>query len=470
MGIIKSNKRFILLVNVLTAILYTSCVNKPTGGMVVFTEIPSNQFSYDVWDLSKFEGAHILAISPEGKENTPLNLTEEFHSACSPHISYDGEKLLFAAKKNAGDTWQIWEMKLSNRKTRQITSFDGDCISPDYLPVKRFVFSRKLTGDKVKSNYAVFTGNLDGTNISQITFDPRSHGALKVINDGRILTVSKQEYPEKGQNKFMVMRPDGTKLELFYKSDPVEKIAGPAAEVGGEIWFAETDSLQRGQLISLDYNLPLHTKKVVSEGLSVEFAGISGYGDGQLLATYRSANTGEFSLGLFNPSGGKLSEIYSHAGFSIVEAALVQAWQRPKNLPSEVQMQENTGLLMCQDINFAGTLEESGITKADKIEVLGIDTALATVQVEEDGSFYIKIEADAPFRIQAVSKDGSVISGPGDWYYLRPNERRACAGCHTGTEISPFNRQPLAVKKNPVMIKVNEKLEITADGKDYEHD
>ncbi|MBN2174857.1 MAG: hypothetical protein JW731_12045 [Bacteroidales bacterium] len=440
--------------------------------MIVFTEIPNNQFTYDVWDLSKYEGAHIIAVHPGEKGELPLNLTEDFHSACSPQISYDGKNMLFAAKKNAENPWQIWEMKLSNKKTRQITSFPENCISPDYLPGNRFVFSRLLTDDKVGTNYTIFSGNLDGSNISQITFDPRSHGALSVIDDGRILTLSKQEYPEKGKCKLLVLRPDGTKLELFYKSDPDEKIVSPAIEMNGKIFFVETDNSKGGQLISLDYNLPLHSREVITEGLPGEFAGVSGFNKTELLVCYKKPNNRDFLLGVYNPEDQKFSELYSHDGYSIVKGVQVKAYQRPKNLPSEVQMQEKSGLLMCQDINFTGieSLKDAGILKADKIEILGIDSTLGIINVEEDGSFYIKVEADVPFRIQTVSKDGDIIHGPGDWYYIRSNERRACVGCHTGPEIAPFNRQPLAVREAPVIIKENDELKMNAESKDYEHE
>jgi hypothetical protein len=270
----------------------------------------------------------------------------------------------------------------------------------------------------------------------------------------------------------MVLRPDGTKMELFYNCNPDKKITSHAFEAGGKIWFVETGNSGGGQLISVDYNLPLHTKKVVSGGLAIEFAGISGYNNSELLACYRKTNSIEFSLGLYDPVGNKFSEIYSHPGLSIIEGVVVKAYERPRNLPSEVQKQESTGLLMCQDVNFTGSELPNETKKiiAEKIEILGLDTTFGTVNLEPDGSFYIKIEADTPFRLQTVSKDGQIIHGPGDWYYVRPNERRACVGCHTGPEITPFNRQPLAVKKSPAILNANNVVKISADRKDYEHD
>ncbi|NCP21581.1 MAG: hypothetical protein GW847_06245, partial [Zetaproteobacteria bacterium] len=91
---------------------------------------------------------------------------------------------------------------------------------------------------------------------------------------------------------------------------------------------------------------------------------------------------------------------------------------------------------------------------ATKIEVLGIDKSLGIVSVEKDGSFYLKIIADTPFRIQTLDQNNRVVKGPGSWLYLRPSERRGCVGCHEDPEQVPENRQPLSANNNPVLIPV----------------
>jgi hypothetical protein len=115
-------------------------------------------------------------------------------------------------------------------------------------------------------------------------------------------------------------------------------------------------------------------------------------------------------------------------------------------------------LLLCQDINFLNPHSAGNISsraKASRIEVLGIDSTLGIVQVEEDGSFYLKVMADKPFRIQTLDDNGQVLQGPCDWIWLRPNERRGCVGCHEDQEQAPENRIALSVKKPPVIIPVH---------------
>ena len=169
-----------------------------------------------------------------------------------------------------------------------------------------------------------------------------------------------------------------------------------------------------------------------------------------------------------------MSEIYQSEGYNVVDAVLVQSHRRPRDLPSEIHPDVKTGLLVCQDINFPGaeSLKEEGAKPiATKIEVLGIDSTLALVDVEKDGSFYLKVEANIPFRIQTLSENGEVVNGPGDWYYIRPNERRGCVGCHTGPDISPFNRQPLAIReKDPEFIANDSGLNPIQKMKDKEHE
>ena len=91
----------------------------------------------------------------------------------------------------------------------------------------------------------------------------------------------------------------------------------------------------------------------------------------------------------------------------------------------------------------------------NKIRIIGIDSALGEINVERDGSFYLKVIADTPFQIQTIDDKGNVVGEPCGWIYLRPNERRGCVGCHEDPEMVPENKYPLAVKKAPVNVPVH---------------
>ena len=86
---------------------------------------------------------------------------------------------------------------------------------------------------------------------------------------------------------------------------------------------------------------------------------------------------------------------------------------------------------------------------------MGIDSTYGIVPIEKDGSVYLKILADTPFRIRTLDKEGRILNGPCSWLWLRPNERRGCVGCHEDPELVPVNRVVDAVRKQPVIVPVH---------------
>ena len=129
--------------------------------------------------------------------------------------------------------------------------------------------------------------------------------------------------------------------------------------------------------------------------------------------------------------------------------------KRPFILPSPVELNNPTAILMSQDINHSMLPVNKGISgdsAASRIRVSTLEGELAVVEVKADGSFYLKLDADIPLRIETLNSQGEIVRGPSDWIYLRANERRACVGCHANPELAPKNIQPLAVKEDPVVL------------------
>lgn len=462
---IKRSNIVILVIISWFATLFSSCNERLKEGTIVFTEIKG-----DLQDVNYITGnswryiseSRIMALDPENLGTAPKALTEGFFSACAPQISYDGKQMLFAAQKKQNELWQIWEMNLENLEIRQITSSKENCIDPAYLPDGSLVFSKFMKNDTVKTGHALFTCNRDGSEIRQITYNPHSYFASAVLQDGRILTISRQLYPDQKDGMFMVLRPDGTKQELFYQGLKGSDLHSRGWETNnGKVIFIESDksNLQGGNLISINYSRPLHSRVNLSSGIEGEFYSISQLKSGKLLVSYRSSKDEPYGLYEFDAENRMLGKaVYEGADYNILEAVAVEKTKRPKKLPSEVDLGVKTGLLLCQDINFTEIKsidKASSTSKATKIEIMGIDASLGTVDVEEDGSFYLKVLADTPFRIKTIDQGGEVVNGPGSWMYLRPNERRGCVGCHEDNEQIPENRQPLSVKKDPIKIPVH---------------
>ena len=442
-----------------------SCNSKSIKkGMFIVTEAPRNiqtpdYISGDSWRY--LAGARISAFIT-GKPSSLKVLTENFYSASSPKMSYDGRHMLFAAQQMKDESWQIWEMELDNLKCRKITSFKENCTDPVYLPGGRLAFSKLTVNDTVKTAHCLYTCNSDGSGLRQITFSPHTCFATTVLKDGRLLTVNRQLVPDQGDPVLVVMRPDGTKADMFYQGAGGSILISGAHETSdGKIVFIESEKgiRQTGNLVSISYNRPLHSSINLTSGTGVGFYNVLPLRPDNYLVSCRKPDTEHFALFEFDPVKKSLGqEVLSDPDYNVLDAVLVKEYERPKKLPSEVDMQVKTGLLFCQDINLLNVQRQnnlSDIGKAGKIEILGVDTTYGVVEVEEDGSFQLKIMADTPFRIRTLDKDGNVVNGPCSWLWLRPNERRGCIGCHEDPELAPENIVSLAIRKPPVIVPVH---------------
>jgi len=446
----------------LSGFLMVSCKGKPMTGMIILTQSTetnpaADYISGEFWRY--IPGSRLVVLDPGKPGKSPKVLSDGFYSACSPDISYDGNFMLFAGQRKEGDTWQIWEMDLGNSEIRQITSSEDNCTDPVYLPGNRLVYSRILAYDSLKAGFSLYSGNLDGTGMQRITFNPGNYFASNTLHDGRILAISRELYPEQKDPVWIVMRPDGTKADLFYKGSAHSTLSTRAMETpDGKIVFTECDSANQesGHLISINYGRPLNTRINLTSGIKGSFHTVIPRPSGKYLVTYRKSSTDRYALYEFDPENKVLGKVvYSSGDYNLLDAVVVEERTRPKKLPSEVDTGVKTGLLLCQDIHILDPrfpISASTDKKATRIEVLGLNSSYGIVRVEGDGSFYLKAMADTPFRMQTLDENGKVVNGPCSWIWLRPNERRGCIGCHEDRELAPENNVPLSVAKDPVII------------------
>ena len=445
----------------LPLLLLQSCNNRSPESGIIITRIPGNLNNADFltgesWRVH--EQAQIVLVEKTGQKI----LSSGFYSACSPDISYDGKFMVFSGQLNKGDPWRIYELKLSALKARAVSPEGTNCLDPVYMPGNRIVFSKIIENDSLKAGYSVHTCNLDSSDVKRISFNPDTYFASNLLADGRILTLGRQIFPETGKQEMIVMRPDGTKAELFYMAEQNGIVTSRSRETSdGKVVFIESEkgTGEDGRLVSISYSRPLHTRTNLSSGLIGNFLSVFPEKPGKLLVCYRKSGTERYGLYEFETEKKSFDQnLYESKDYNVIDVIAAGAHPRPRKLPSEVDMHVKSGLLLSQDINVVnlnGQPVNKHGKKAVKIEVLGLNRSLGIVDVEKDGSFQIKPLADTPFRIRTLDKNGKVINGPCNWIYLRPNERRGCVGCHEDPELTPFNRVSLAVKKKPVIIPVH---------------
>lgn len=437
-----------------------SCGEKSMEGTMILTQVSGKIQQQDSWKDKT--PARIVAINPAHPEGSIKVLTEGYYSAHSPEISWDGKSLLFTAKQNQNDAWQVYEMNLNNLKVSKVTSLPENLVNPVHLPNGRFVYSTFAGQDNEKKGNPVFTCNPDGSDPKQVTFTPNTLLALTVLKDGRVLAQDKTNSAEQQKNILMVMRPDGTKAELFYHGPSGSSlVSGVSETASGNIFFVESaeGGEPRTNITCISYNRPLHSRVNLTAGIKGDFQSVFPLTSGKLAVSYRSAETERFGLYDFDPETKTLGNaLFTDAGYDVAEITVVQNHERPKKLPSEVDFGVKTGSLLCQDINFLNpdfTKNTPEMQKAVAIEIMGKDSSMGVVPVEKDGSFYLKVIADQPFQLRTLDEKGQALNKPCEWMWIRPNERRGCVGCHEDHEQTPENRVPLAVKNLPVNVPVH---------------
>lgn len=429
----------------LVSVTCLSCSSNSYEGMVVAVELADIR-------LDSYEGAKLIAIDISSPEKAAKILSKDFVSAASPSISHEGRYLYFQGKQSEDISWQIWVADLEKGKISKVTNLAENCIQPAALPDGSVIFSRE-TSIKGKLVTDLHRCQMDGSELSRVTFNPALNIHPSVLQEGRVLYSSSEQYPDSKIPSLMVMRPDGSKSEIYYPGSPEFFPYGGGEESSdGYIYFIES----HGQLCRVQHRRPLHTLEYLSQDFPGLFSAVYPMEGSRMLVSFQPGQKDPYSLYTFAAGSGEAPSLLYEAAGTLTDPVLVsEKKERPMKLPSAVNPSNPSGLLMSQDINHSMLPVNEGLsgdTLADRIRVSTLEGELAIVEVKEDGSFYLKLDADIPLRIETLNSKGETVRGPSDWIYLRANERRACVGCHADPELSPKNIQPLAVKEDPVVL------------------
>ncbi len=437
-----------LVLLVAGSLFFSGSKDGPVGPLI-FTQIPAGIGSDD-WIFPR--NARIVSADLKNSGESFHVLTEEFWSARAPQISFDGSKMIFSGRQSENSTWQIWQMDLRNREVHQVTRDTFNCTDPAYLPDGRVVFSRAFEDPVSGWGYALYTCNLDGTSLRRITFQPHTDHAPVVMQDGRILAVSRQNFPEPNKPRIMAMRPDGTKAELYYRTDPGVIMNSRGYELeDGRFIFLERTEKNIESLVAISKNRPLNSRQVLSVNAGQnKFYSAYPVSEDRLIVSMSSVESESYGLYYFDLIGNKVgSEIFSNAEYHFLEPVIVEGRQRPRILPTRVDESFNTGKLLCLDAGLTGLGQSLDI---HSIRVLSTDRLLGEIIPENDGSFYVEVESDVPIRFQAIDRDGEVLQNPSSWVWVRPNENGGCIGCHENRELAPQNKVPDAIRRGPVYL------------------
>ncbi|TVQ03247.1 MAG: hypothetical protein EA359_10125 [Balneolaceae bacterium] len=445
-------KTGIIVVVFVLSLVYISgiLVNRSLpDGHIIITRVPADKnINLSISGVEKLglENAQIVSFYPNKPESSLNILTANFASAISPELSPDNRHIVFSAKKEPGDNWQIWLLNLSNSRTAQITGNSRNCFDPVFLPDERIAFSCTWEHERYGSGSTLYTARSDGSNLKPITFHPHADHSGTILHDGRILMVSNQVYPETGISKLLALRPDGTNTGLFYQiPDGFEILSKARENKENHIFFTAVNQQNgnRSTLIRFSYNNPYNSKQIVYTSEAGNIHSLYPENSGDLFISYQK-NTEE-TYGIYRlDQQGMAKPIYIDSDYHFLEPAFIEAKPfTPRKLPSALREARNFGIVVFVETPQA--LMASGSFAGEKIQVVGLDGILDEFPVMSDGSFYVRMGARTPVRFQRVNSQNEIVEGPTSWLWLMTGERRGFTGWDEKQLTAPANRVPEAI-------------------------
>jgi hypothetical protein len=378
-------------------------------------------------------GAHLVLVGNGHAEP----LVEGYASTADADVSFDGNKVLFAGKRDAADSWAIWELTLANHSTRKVMGGSEDLVRPMYLPDERMVYARRTS-----HGFQLETAGLDGTGASALSFVSGSALPLDVLADGRILFESGYPLGTNGSPEMYLVYSDGSGVES-YRCDHGKARWGGKQVASGDVVFTEGATLGR-------FTSALAEEERVAAPAAEYSGGFADAGDGALLVSARAKGAAHSSLQLLRPGAQALRMVYAEREEDLAEPVLVRERVRPHRHPSGLHEWGYSNLLALDARESrGGDLKIApAAVRVEALDRAGKTVELGQAPVESDGSFFVKTPADRPIRFALLDTNGKVLRQEHGWFWARRGEQRICVGCHTGPERAPENRVPAVLLRS----------------------
>ena len=378
-------------------------------------------------------GAAIQVIS--GARKHPL--VPGFAATADATVSFDGQRVVFAAKPKSTDPWQIREMALSGGATRCIVCGRADAITPFYLPGDRIVYSLRTP-----SGFQLVTVALDGGAPLQLTYGAGNRVACDVLRDGRVLFESDKD--------LYTVYADGSGVES-YRCDHGPERRGARQVSSGDIVFETAGRLARftsARAVQLPLSLP-----------KGEYAGpVAELSPQAWLVSYRPDSTVPHGLYIWGLDQTLPRKVLAPA-FEAVQPVLVQPRPVPKRHPSALGDRDGANLL-CLNVYTSKLPIPPGSVARVRVWALpdsGSPVVLGEAPVEKDGSFYVNPPSETAIRFELLDRSGKIAAAEKGWFWARRGEQRVCVGCHAGPERAPENAVPEVLLRttDPVKLTVH---------------
>lgn len=378
-------------------------------------------------------GARIFLYESSGKRQ----FAPEFSAAADPAVSFDGQRILFAGKRKADDSWQIWESDRNGDNLRRVSAGNEDCIRPFYLPGGRFVYARKIAG-----RFVVEAADLGGGKPLALTYAPANFLPTDILRDGRILLEAGYPLGTDGAPEIYTVYSDGSGMESYRCDHGRARYAGKQI-ASGDIIFSAVTSMARFT--------SSRAQEIPIKNPAGEYAGdIAELNSDDWLVSWRPNENSRFRLMRWSVGATSMQTVIRDDSTDIVQAVPLAEHATPKRHPSGLHDWSDANLL-CLNAYTSKYSFAAGAVHAIRLysgDDSGSATALGTAPVERDGSFFLHVPSDRPLQIELLDAEGRTLKREAGFFWMRRGEQRVCVGCHAGPETAPENAVPQVLLKS----------------------
>lgn len=475
------------------------------------TFFPKARTEYNDGTFTPGGALKVLHLSPQGNRvQTLLEVPDGVIR--DPEVHFDGQRIVFSMRRNAGDSYHIYEIHTDGSGLRQLTfAEDVDDFDPLYLPDDRIVFSSTREPKYCMCNRHrmanLYRMDLDGANLHQIGGSTLFEGHPSLLPDGRIL-YDRWEYVDRNfgdAQGLWTVNPDGTGQAIFWGNNT----PSPGAVLDGKplpdspltvATFSSCHDRPWGAIALLDRRLGLDGRAPVLRtwpSQAIDLVRDSGQDLFDAFASLPIKYEDPFPLDdqsilvarMTHPGGPTgLYLIHLHGDDSLLHAEApgcfdpmpLRPQPRPPILPDRQDFSRELATLFVANVQEGRTLQDlpPGTVKALRVvespekrtwtrpswdgqgqEAPAMNwhdfnnkRILGTVPVEPDGSVLFQVPADTFVYFQLLDEQGSMIQTMRSGTVLQPGEFQSCTGCHEHRSQAPPTRQaspPLALAQPP---------------------
>jgi len=437
----------------------------PGSGGVVFTEIPIAHTATPPGPLG--DGGRLLLL---GKDGVTRILTPGFESAADPAVSFDGKRILFAGRKSADSSWNIFEVAVDGSGVHQITRNSGNCRSPIYQsalfylnderPSYQVTFVSDAAGElnegAASPKTDLYSVRFNSSGLRRLTYGLSASSHPFQMQDGRIL-FSQWRHGLSGADHIdlFAAQLDGTDYAGFSANQGQRFKRMACVTTKGLVVFVESEQPSgdgAGSLGTLSLRRNLHSYKALTVPADGLFLTPSPLPDGSILVSRRSTGSGNYAIYRLDPESGSRTLVFGEPAYHAVQAVALFGRAEPDGHSSVVEDDQNWSKLYCLSV-YENDLKREWLPPGTARRVRVVEAMprtagelpgaarkrlLGDLELDNDGSFHLEVPPNIPIQLQIEDSDGMALRTSA-WIWAKNKENRGCIGCHEDGERTPEN-------------------------------